>query len=89
MTILHNPVEKNVDIRHNFMSIGKEHVTNSNFYHQDVSDGKREKSLSTLGTTSLGQTRTYLLLSLFCFLAMLVACGSSGARDRNCTTPVT
>lgn len=34
------------------MSIGKEHKTNPNVYYQEVSGGKKEKSLSSLGTTS-------------------------------------
>ena len=49
---LHSRVEKNADIRYNFMSIGKEHKTNPNVYYREVSGGRKEKSLSSLGTTS-------------------------------------
>lgn len=55
MTILHNPVKKNVGFRSNFMSVGREHEheTNANVYYPEIWGGRKEKSLSSLGTTSL------------------------------------
>lgn len=50
MVILHGTVGKNVDIASRLKSIKKDLKSQSNFYDQEVSEKRREKSLSSLGT---------------------------------------